>query len=148
MEQAPGLTMNPPSVPPSPGPPSAPNPASHIKSSTPNPSDTIPSGSGTSSSSEIVTPTPKTAAERGFGHGLDRGNLEAEVTQVMGTLNNWWGGVKKQVSKAVRLCIAPLCVRNSHFSRSAPRSNLRPIISFAPAFDAISWSPSAYCHSK
>jgi len=39
----------------------------------------------------------KTARERALG-GLEKNNLETEVHQVMGTLNSWWGGVKKQVS--------------------------------------------------
>jgi len=38
----------------------------------------------------------KTAKERALA-GLDKNNFETEVHQVMGTLNNWWGGVKKQV---------------------------------------------------
>lgn len=42
----------------------------------------------------------KTARERALG-GLDKNNLETEVHQVMGTLNSWWGGVKKQVSWSV-----------------------------------------------
>lgn len=40
----------------------------------------------------------QTARERAFQHGLDKNNFETEVHQVMGTLNSWWGGVKKQVS--------------------------------------------------
>ena len=44
---------------------------------------------------------PQSAMERGFQHGLDRSNFEREVVQVMGTLNSWWGGVKRQVSRNV-----------------------------------------------
>lgn len=29
--------------------------------------------------------------------GLNRENLEEEVSQVVGALSSWWGGVKKQV---------------------------------------------------
>jgi hypothetical protein len=42
----------------------------------------------------------KTARERALA-GLDKNNFETEVHQVMGTLNNWWGGVKKQVRQDV-----------------------------------------------
>lgn len=31
------------------------------------------------------------------GAGLSREALELEVSQVLGTFNSWWGGVKKQV---------------------------------------------------
>jgi hypothetical protein len=44
----------------------------------------------------------KTARERALA-GLDKNNFETEVHQVMGTLNNWWGGVKKQVSEGLAL---------------------------------------------
>lgn len=40
----------------------------------------------------------QSARERAFQNGLDKNNFETEVHQVMGTLNSWWGGVKKQVS--------------------------------------------------
>lgn len=36
-------------------------------------------------------------AGRASQYGLNRGDLEEEVTQVIGVLSNWWGGVKKQV---------------------------------------------------
>jgi len=45
----------------------------------------------------------KTAKERALS-GLDKNNFETEVHQVMGTLNNWWGGVKKQVSETWSDC--------------------------------------------
>jgi hypothetical protein len=46
---------------------------------------------------KAVPAAEKTARERALG-GLEKNNLETEVHQVMGTLNSWWGGVKKQVS--------------------------------------------------
>jgi hypothetical protein len=46
---------------------------------------------------KAVLTAEKTARERALG-GLEKNNLETEVHQVMGTLNSWWGGVKKQVS--------------------------------------------------
>jgi hypothetical protein len=46
---------------------------------------------------KAVPTAEKTARERALG-GLEKNNLETEVHQVMGTLNSWWGGVKKQVS--------------------------------------------------
>jgi hypothetical protein len=65
--------------------------------------DTV-SATKDASSGEGSTPTPssrsepevKTARERALA-GLDKNNFETEVHQVMGTLNSWWGGVKKQV---------------------------------------------------
>jgi hypothetical protein len=53
------------------------------------------SGAG---SAAVATPSAelKTARERALA-GLDKNNFETEVHQVMGTLNSWWGGVKKQV---------------------------------------------------
>ena len=48
-----------------------------------------------------ATTAEKTARERALG-GLEKNNLETEVHQVMGTLNSWWGGVKKQVSWRIR----------------------------------------------
>ena len=42
------------------------------------------------------TTNDQNTLERAYQYGLDRGNLEQEINQVMGTLNNWWGGVKKQ----------------------------------------------------
>ncbi|ORY22964.1 hypothetical protein BCR39DRAFT_550279 [Naematelia encephala] len=51
---------------------------------------------------------PLTTAQRAFQYGLDRGNLEQEVGQVMGTLNSWWGGVKKQGATALSTIKADL----------------------------------------
>ncbi|OCF33165.1 hypothetical protein I317_02372 [Kwoniella heveanensis CBS 569] len=39
--------------------------------------------------------------QRAFTQSLNRGNFEEEVGQVMGTLNSWWGGVKKQSASAL-----------------------------------------------
>lgn len=56
-----------------------------------------PGGEGpTPTSSMKSEPEVKTARERALA-GLDKNNFETEVHQVMGTLNSWWGGVKKQV---------------------------------------------------
>lgn len=57
--------------------------------------ETVSDGEG--KGNEIKTEA-QTARERAFQHGLDKNNFETEVHQVMGTLNSWWGGVKKQVS--------------------------------------------------
>lgn len=46
---------------------------------------------------KTIPAAEKTTRERALG-GLEKNNLETEVHQVMGTLNSWWGGVKKQVS--------------------------------------------------
>jgi hypothetical protein len=73
---------------------------SFASSSTVTPDNATPSKE---SAGEGVKPTTtpavesKTAKERALA-GLDKNNFETEVHQVMGTLNNWWGGVKKQVS--------------------------------------------------
>lgn len=59
-----------------------------------------------------VSPTPtikptenqarqETTAERAFQLGLSPKALEEEVGQVLGSLNSWWGGVKKQVSGTI-----------------------------------------------
>lgn len=82
MEQTPSLTMSIASQ--SPTRQATPNPEFITQTSASPPLDT----EGQSS----------TAAGRAFQHGLDKGNLEQEVGQVLGTLNSWWGGVKKQVS--------------------------------------------------
>ena len=46
------------------------------------------------STSDATTPTATTTAAA----GLSREALEEEVSQVLGTFNSWWGGVKKQAS--------------------------------------------------
>lgn len=45
--------------------------------------------------------TPRTGSanlRNALQQGLNRDNLEEEVSQVVGALSSWWGGVKKQVS--------------------------------------------------
>lgn len=119
MEQAPSLTMNPSSVPGTPRPEAAAekkedteaDTSSLASTSTITP-DTPPKdqdgASGDKGSEGQTLPdeptTPKigdrdakSARERAFQHGLDKNNFETEVHQVMGTLNSWWGGMKKQV---------------------------------------------------
>ena len=72
--------------------------------------------------------TPQTTAERAFQHGLDRGNLEQEVGQVLGTLNSWWGGVKQQVVTVSlgcsRTCLYPRSP--SLPSRASRRTSTKP----------------------
>ncbi|KAK8844648.1 hypothetical protein IAR55_006495 [Kwoniella newhampshirensis] len=45
--------------------------------------------------------TSPTTIQRAFQQSLNRENLEEEVGQVIGTLNSWWGGVKKQSASAL-----------------------------------------------
>ncbi|WVF66303.1 hypothetical protein IAT40_001043 [Kwoniella sp. CBS 6097] len=62
------------------------------------------SGSVQTSQSQAPGTTPGNAAstvQRAFTQSLDRSNFEEEVGQVMGTLNSWWGGVKKQSASAL-----------------------------------------------
>ena len=42
-------------------------------------------------------PANEAANANEAGAGLSREALELEVSQVLGTFNSWWGGVKKQV---------------------------------------------------
>lgn len=123
MEQAPSLTMNPSSGPSTPRLDPSPVPtAVHDKekegetSSLASTSTITPGtppkdgdkvddgedGKANADSNDPATPRAigqeKSARERAFEYGLDRNNFETEVHQVMGTLNSWWGGVKKQVS--------------------------------------------------
>lgn len=49
--------------------------------------------------------TPRTGSanlRNALQQGLNRDNLEEEVSQVVGALSSWWGGVKKQVSWCAR----------------------------------------------
>lgn len=73
--------------------------ASFASSSTVTPDNVA--GASKEAEGESGKPRPtaesKTARERALA-GLDKDNFETEVHQVMGTLNSWWGGVKKQVS--------------------------------------------------
>ncbi|WVQ93924.1 hypothetical protein IAU59_001002 [Kwoniella sp. CBS 9459] len=73
--------------------------------STTSTSNTAPIGTreGVQSQSSDATGTNNAAStvQRAFTQSLNRGNFEEEVGQVMGTLNSWWGGVKKQSASAL-----------------------------------------------
>ena len=50
--------------------------------------------------------------------GLSREALELEVSQVLGTFNSWWGGVKKQVGRYPTLADTVCLCHLHHSSRS------------------------------
>ena len=84
------------------------------------PADTIrPSPPETSTGEQAST-----TAQRAFQDGIKRENLEHEVEQVMGTLNSWWGGVKKQVGWEARrvVCIYTDPSPPAHSQPSKPTS--------------------------
>ncbi|WRT63501.1 uncharacterized protein IL334_000406 [Kwoniella shivajii] len=67
---------------------------------------------------ESTTPTPSNAPTRTVQQSLqssiNRNNFSEEVGQVMGTLNSWWGGVKKQSASALTTLKADLDKTVSH----------------------------------
>ncbi|EIW73181.1 hypothetical protein TREMEDRAFT_59343 [Tremella mesenterica DSM 1558] len=118
MEQAPNLITSAlvasPSGPPSPTPDKGPATSSDLSTAPPNhpeaaQSDQVPTHPPEGNS--VTDPTDSsswTTVERAFQHGLDRENFEQEVGQVMGTFNNWWGGVKKQSASALQIIKADI----------------------------------------
>jgi hypothetical protein len=74
-------------------------------------------GDAASSTAAIVTPSSNpvisvaaqgqpqaSTVQRSLQASLNKESFEQEVGQVMGTLNSWWGGVKKQVGILARVC--------------------------------------------
>ncbi len=108
MEQTPALSMSPSTGSPLPDVPSTASPRlAEAFTPIPSPSPDNLAQERPSSPTETIrlsietTPDsliPRTTAERAFQHGLEPGNLQQEVGEVMGVFNSWWGGLKKQVS--------------------------------------------------
>jgi len=48
-----------------------------------------------------ATEDQPSTAQSAIQQSISRANLETEVGQVLGTLNSWWGGVKKQACLSV-----------------------------------------------
>jgi hypothetical protein len=54
-------------------------------------------GSADTATSGTAIASAPTSIQKAIQAGLNKESFEQEVGQVLGTLNSWWGGVKKQV---------------------------------------------------
>ena len=73
--------------------------ASLSSNSTPNSTDKGHSDDAIRPNDGSAGPATVAAGQRAAQLGLSRAQLEQEVGQVMGNLNSWWGGVKKQAGR-------------------------------------------------
>ncbi|WWC66986.1 uncharacterized protein I206_100893 [Kwoniella pini CBS 10737] len=77
-------------------PPQPASPAETIHASTSTSTTNIESPTGGSSNAQSTR-----TVQQALQQSINRNNFEEEVGQVMGTLNSWWGGVKKQSASAL-----------------------------------------------
>ncbi|WVQ64656.1 uncharacterized protein L199_002823 [Kwoniella botswanensis] len=73
----------------------------------PSPAETI-HAAEPSSTTPTADVAPTRTVQQALQQSINRNNFEEEVGQVMGTLNSWWGGVKKQSASALTTLKADL----------------------------------------
>ncbi|OCF59810.1 hypothetical protein L486_02483 [Kwoniella mangroviensis CBS 10435] len=73
----------------------------------PSPAETI-HAAEPSSTTPTADVAPTRTVQQALQQSINRNSFEEEVGQVMGTLNSWWGGVKKQSASALNTLKADL----------------------------------------